>query len=148
MVSAGSSAFGSEWVFMAMHKNGMRPIHPGEILREEFLNPLGALTASFAQTASIPETILNDILCERQEITSDLALLLSNALGTTAKFWMNLQSAYDLRLAELAKNGESWYSVAIREGLAEAEAGQLTDLEDINSKWGGRAKKHLSKRRL
>jgi len=88
---------------MTMYKNGMRPIHPGEILREEFLNPSDTLTKCFAQTASIPETILNDILCERQEITSDLALLLSNALGTTAKFWMNLQSAYDLRLAELAK---------------------------------------------
>nr|WP_033351792.1 HigA family addiction module antitoxin [Pseudomonas luteola] len=63
--------------------------------------------ASFAQTASIPEITLNNILGEHQEITSDLALLLSNALGTTAKFWMSLQSAYDLRLAELAKNGNS-----------------------------------------
>jgi addiction module HigA family antidote len=132
-------------MFMAMHKNGMRPIHPGEILREEFLSPSGTLTASFAQTASIPETILNNILCERQEITSDLALLLSNALGTTAKFWMNLQSAYDLRLAELSENGDSWHSDSIREGLAEAEADQLTNLEDINSKWVGRAKAHLSK---
>ena len=130
---------------MAMYKNGMRPIHPGEILREEFLNPSGTLTANFAQTASISETTLNNILCERQEITSDLALLLSNALGTTAKFWMNLQSAYDLRLAELAENDDLWHSDAIREGLAEAEAGQVTDLEDINSKWIGRAKAHLSK---
>lgn len=128
-----------------MFKNGMRPIHPGEILREEFLNQSGTLTARFAQTASIPETTLNDILCERQEITSDLALLLSNALGTTAKFWMNLQNTYDLRLAELAKDDGSWHSESIREGLAEAEAGQLTDLEDINSKWVGRAKTHLSK---
>ncbi|XKY25405.1 HigA family addiction module antidote protein (plasmid) [Pseudomonas luteola] len=128
-----------------MHKNGMRPIHPGEILREEFLSPSGTLTASFAQTASIPEITLNDILFERQEITPDLALLLSNALGTTAKFWMNLQSAYDLRVAELAENDDSWHSESIREGLAEAEAGQLTDLEDINSKWVGRAKTHLSK---
>ncbi|WP_434155820.1 HigA family addiction module antitoxin [Pseudomonas sp. JZ134] len=128
-----------------MFKNGMRPIHPGEILREEFLNPSGTLTARFAQTASIPENILNDILCERQEITSDLALLLSNALGTTAKFWMNLQNAYDLRVAELAKDDDSWHSDAIQEGLAEAEAGQITDLEDINSKWIGRAKTHLSK---
>lgn len=128
-----------------MHKNGMRPIHPGEILREEFLNPSGTLAERFAQTASIPETILNDILCERQEITSDLALLLSNALGTTAKFWMNLQSAYDLRVAELSENDDSWHLESIREGLAEAEAGQLTDLEDINSKWVGRAKTHLSK---
>lgn len=128
-----------------MFKNGMRPIHPGEILREEFLNPSGTLTARFAQTASIPENILNDILCERQEITSDLALLLSNALGTTAKFWMNLQSAYNLRVAELAKGDGSWHLDAIREGLAEAEAGQITDLEDINSKWIGRAKTHLSK---
>ena len=128
-----------------MYKNGMRPIHPGEILREEFLNPSGTLAERFAQTASIPETILNDILCERQEITSDLALLLSNALGTTAKFWMNLQSAYDLRLAELAENGDSWHPDAIREGVAEAEACQITDLEDINSKWIGRAKAHLSK---
>ncbi|WP_312602576.1 HigA family addiction module antitoxin [Pseudomonas luteola] len=108
---------------MAMFKNGMRPIHPGEILREEFLNPSGTLTARFAQTASIPETTLNDILCERQEITSDLALLLSNALGTTAKFWMNLQNTYDLRVAELAKDDDSWHSESIREGLAEAEAG-------------------------
>ncbi|WP_420876103.1 HigA family addiction module antitoxin [Pseudomonas luteola] len=130
---------------MAMHKNGMRPIHPGEILREEFLSPSGTLTASFAQAASIPETTLNDILFERQEITPDLALLLSNALGTTAKFWMNLQSAYDLRVAELAENADSWHSGSIREGLAEAEAGHITDLEDINSKWIGRAKTHLSK---
>jgi addiction module HigA family antidote len=144
IASTGSSALDHEWMFMAMHKNGMRPIHPGEILREEFLNPSGTLTASFAQTISIPETTLNEILCERQEITPDLALLLSNALGTTAKFWMNLQSAYDLRLAEL-KDDDSWHSKSIREGLAEAEAGQLTDLEDINSKWVSRAKTRLPK---
>ena len=143
MVSAGSSAFGSEWMFMAMHKNGMRPIHPGEILREEFLNPSGTLTERFAQTASIPDTILNDILCERQEITSDLALLLSKALGTTAEFWMNLQGTYDLRLGELAKDDYLWHSDVILEGLAEAEAGQLTELTDINSKWIGRAKSRL-----
>lgn len=88
-----------------MHKNGMRPVHPGEILKEEYLQPLGITVAALARTLRVSAPTVNDIVRERRNVSADVALRLAAALGTTAQFWLNLQAAYDLRKAEM-ENGE------------------------------------------
>jgi antitoxin HigA-1 len=81
-------------------KNGMRPIHPGEILREEYLVPLRMSANAFAQKVGVPANRISYILSEERAITADTALRLARALGTSAQFWLNLQQLYDLRRAE------------------------------------------------
>jgi len=88
-----------------MHTNGMRPIHPGEILKEEFLEPLGVTPAALARALHVSAPTVNDIVRERRNVSADVALRLAKALGTTAQFWLNLQAAYDLRKAEI-ESGE------------------------------------------
>jgi len=81
--------------------NKMRPIHPGEILREEFLAPLGMSANALALELKVAAPRINDIVRERRAVTPDTALRLSCYFGTTPQFWLNLQSAYDLKMAEL-----------------------------------------------
>jgi addiction module HigA family antidote len=81
--------------------NRMRPIHPGEILREEFLGPLEMSANALALELKVAAPRVNDIVRERRAITPDTALRLACYFGTTAQFWLNLQSAYDLKVAEL-----------------------------------------------
>lgn len=83
-------------------KNGMRPIHPGEILREEFLVPLGMSASALATALHVPAPRINDIVRERRAISPDTALRLARYFGGDAQSWMNLQVAYDLRIAEKA----------------------------------------------
>ena len=83
-------------------KNKMRPIHPGEILREEFLVPLGMSANALAIALRVPAPRVNDIVLERRAITPDTALRLAQYFGGVAESWMNLQVAYALRQAELA----------------------------------------------
>jgi addiction module HigA family antidote len=75
------------------------PIHPGEILLEEFLNPMGITQYRLAQTISVPARRINEIVHGKRAISPDTALRLSRALGTSDRFWMNLQSRYDLDVA-------------------------------------------------
>ena len=82
-----------------MHTSGMTPIHPGEILREEFLAPLGMSAHALAMELRVPGPRINDIVREKRGISADTALRLSRYFGTTPEFWMNLQSAYELDLA-------------------------------------------------
>jgi addiction module HigA family antidote len=84
-----------------MHKNGIRPIHPGEILKEEYLEPLGITPAALARALHVSAPTVNDIVRQRRNISADVALRLAQALGTTAQFWLNLQATYDLRKAEI-----------------------------------------------
>jgi addiction module HigA family antidote len=86
-----------------MAGNKMRPIHPGEILREEYMSPLGLSANSLARALGVTPARINDIVRERRGITADTALRLARYFGTDARSWLNLQSAYDLRLAELAQ---------------------------------------------
>ena len=81
--------------------NRMRPIHPGEILREEFLGPLEMSANALALELKVAAPRINDIVRERRAITPDTALRLACYFGTTAQFWLNLQSAYDLKVTEL-----------------------------------------------
>ncbi len=80
----------------------MRPIHPGEILREEYLAPLGMSANKLAQAIGVPANRISQIVAEKRVLTADTALRLAKAFGTSPEFWLNLQIAYDLRLAERA----------------------------------------------
>jgi addiction module HigA family antidote len=75
------------------------PIHPGEILLEGFLNPMGITQYRLAQTISVPARRINEIVHGKRAISPDTALRLSRALCTSDRFWINLQSRYDLDIA-------------------------------------------------
>ncbi|OBS30289.1 addiction module antidote protein, HigA family [Tepidimonas fonticaldi] len=78
---------------------GMRPIHPGEVLREEFLIPLGLTPHALALALGVPATRINDIVRERRTITADTALRLAAFFGNSAEFWMGLQADHDMAVA-------------------------------------------------
>ncbi len=84
-----------------MVKNEMRPIHPGEILREEYLLPLEMSVNSLAHQLRVPATRLHEIVKERRAITADTAIRLAHYFGGDAQSWLNLQAAHDLRQAEI-----------------------------------------------
>lgn len=83
-----------------MATNKMRPIHPGEILREEFLLPLGLSANALALALHVPAPRINDIVRERRGVTPDTALRLARYFDTTPQFWLNLQTNFDLKQAE------------------------------------------------
>lgn len=83
-----------------MTTSKLRPIHPGEILREEFLVPLEMTPHALAMQLRVPAPRINDIVREKRGITADTALRLARFFNTTAQFWLNLQTAYDLNIAE------------------------------------------------
>ena len=85
-----------------MFKNGMRPVYPGEVLREDFLKPLGMSANALAKALSVPAPRINDVVCERRGISADTAMRLARYFGGDARSWLNLQSAYDLRVAEIS----------------------------------------------
>lgn len=87
-------------------KNGMRPVHPGEVLREEYLRPLDMSVNALAKRLGIPTSRLNDIVLERRGVSPDTAMRLARCFGGDARSWLNLQTAYDLRLAEIEKAKE------------------------------------------
>ena len=76
-------------------------IHPGEILREEFLRPMGISAYQLARNLHVPVPRINDIILERRGISADTALRLGRFFGTTEQFWMNLQATYELRAARV-----------------------------------------------
>lgn len=84
-----------------MIKNGMRPVHPGEVLREDFLSPLGLSANALARALHVTPTRINDIVRERRGVSADTALRLARYFGGDAQSWLNLQTAYDLRTAEI-----------------------------------------------
>lgn len=84
-----------------MLKNGMRPVHPGEILLEDYLKPLGLSVNALAKRLGVTASRMNDIVLARRGITADTALRLTRCFGGDAQTWLNLQSMYDLRKAEI-----------------------------------------------
>ena len=76
------------------------PIHPGEILREEFLLPMELTPYAVAQACGVPRTRIERLAREETPVTADTALRLGRFFGTTPSFWMNLQARYDLETAE------------------------------------------------
>ena len=85
-----------------MAKNGMRPIHPGEILREEFLAPLGMTPHALSKALHVTPSRMNDIVQEKRGITTDTALRLSCYFGGDPQSWLNLQHSYDLKITAKA----------------------------------------------
>lgn len=83
-----------------MFKNGMRPIHPGEILMEDYIKPMGVSVRAVAIALRVPYSRLSEITKGQRGVTADTALRLERYFGSEAQGWMNLQSAYDLRVAE------------------------------------------------
>ena len=103
-------------------KNGMRPVHPGEVLREDFLAALGMSANALAKALHVPAPRINDVVRERRGITADTALRLARYFGGDAQSWLNLQAVYDLRLAEIAnaKKIQREVKARVAEDLAEA----------------------------
>ena len=79
-----------------MDRRPKNPFHPGEILLEEFLDPLGMSQTAFAAKIGWTRTRLNELIRGKRGVTANAALDLADALGTSAKLWMNLQATYDL----------------------------------------------------
>ena len=85
-----------------MIKNGMRPVHPGEILREDYLGPIGMTANALATALHVTPARINDIVWERRGITAD------------AQSWLNLQTIYDLRQAEMKTGDRIAQTIALR----------------------------------
>jgi addiction module HigA family antidote len=86
-----------------MKTKKLAPIHPGEILREEFMKPRELSQNALARALNVPPRRINEIVMEKRSITADTALRLARFFGTTAELWTGLQADYDLRLARYEK---------------------------------------------
>lgn len=82
-------------------RNGMRPVHPGEVLQEDFLVPLGMSVNALAKALGVTAARINEIVRGRRGITADTAIRLARYFGGDAKSWLNLQMEHDLRVAEI-----------------------------------------------
>jgi addiction module HigA family antidote len=89
-----------------MFKNGMRPVHPGEVLLEDYIKPVGVSVRAVALTLHVPYSRLSEVVKGERGVTADTALRLERYFGSEARGWLNLQAAYELRIAEIA-NGKT-----------------------------------------
>jgi antitoxin HigA-1 len=76
----------------------LAPVHPGEVLQEDFLTPLGVTQYRLARSLSVPPRRINEIVHGKRAITADTALRLARFFGTSERFWLNLQTGYDLEV--------------------------------------------------
>ena len=83
-------------------KNAMRPVHPGEVLREDYLKPLNMSANALAVALKVPASRINDIVLERRGVTVDTAMRIVRYFGGDVQTWMNLQTAYEIKVAEKA----------------------------------------------
>jgi addiction module HigA family antidote len=83
---------------MSKKNSRMPPVHPGEILREDLIKPLGLTVTGLARELKLPVNRMSEIVNGRRALNADAALRLSRYFGTTPEFWVNLQAAYDLRV--------------------------------------------------
>ena len=83
-----------------MKNKKLPPIHPGEILREEFLEPMGISQYRLAKDISVPPRRINEIVHGKRSITADTALRLGRFFGMSPQFWLNLQTRYDLEVTQ------------------------------------------------
>ena len=83
-----------------MTEEKLKPVHPGKILQEEFLEPLGLSQNKLALALRVPARRINEIVLGKRRITADTALRLGRYFGMSARFWMNLQARFDLDTAE------------------------------------------------
>ena len=85
-----------------MTSDALGPVHPGEVLREEFLLPLGMSPYALAKALHVPRTRIERLVREETPVTPDTALRLARYLGTTAEFWLGMQTHYDIETAQRA----------------------------------------------
>lgn len=83
-------------------KRDLPPVHPGEILLEDFLTPMGITRYRLAKEIGVPQRRIDEICAAKRAITADTALRLARYFGTDAQSWMNLQAGYDLEVAAIA----------------------------------------------
>ena len=102
-------------------KNGMRPVHPGEILRDE-LDELGLSANALSRALGVPVNRVTTILNGQRGVSADTALRLARYFGTTPQLWLNLQKTWELRQAEAAAGQEIVKRVAPRQSTATGEA--------------------------
>ena len=96
-----------------MARKAHEPIHPGEILLEEFLQPMELSQYRLAKDISVPARRINEIVHGKRSITADTALRLARYLGTSERFWMNLQTRYDLEVVKGRLKGRLAKEVAV-----------------------------------
>lgn len=82
-----------------MKKKKLHSVHPGEVLQEEFLKPMGLSQNKLALNIGVPARRINEIVLQKRKVTADTALRLARFFGTSAQFWLGLQSQYDLDVA-------------------------------------------------
>jgi addiction module HigA family antidote len=87
-------------MIMATTKRTMPPIHPGEILLEDFLRPMAMTQYRLAKSICVPQRRIGEIIAGKRSITADTALRLARFFGTDAQSWMNLQTHYDLEITK------------------------------------------------
>ena len=102
-VTAGGVEFGD---VIDPGEGRLPPLHPGEVLREEFLDPLDMSAYALAKALSVPLNRITAILAGGRSVSADTALRLARFFGTTPDFWINLQGAHDLKVARLEHGGE------------------------------------------
>lgn len=85
-----------------MFKNGMRPVHPGEVLLQDYIKPMGVSVRAVALALHVPYSRLSRIINGERGVSADTALRLERYFGSEARGWLKLQSAYELRMAEIA----------------------------------------------
>ncbi|MCA3185660.1 MULTISPECIES: HigA family addiction module antitoxin [unclassified Cupriavidus] len=96
-------------------ENGLRPVHPGEVLREEFLVPLDMTANALAGMLHVTPARINEIVRGERGVTPVTALRLARYFGGTAEFWMNLQQTYDLKIARLEHEAEIFAEIQPRQ---------------------------------
>jgi addiction module HigA family antidote len=107
---------------MAMRMKRLPPIHPGEVLHEEFLKPMRLSQYRLAQDISVPPRRINEIVHRKRSITADTALRLSRYFGTSERFWLNLQNRYDLEVERARLRGRLKREVAVLRTAGAQEA--------------------------
>ena len=120
------------------------PIHPGEILEEEFMKPLGLSANALAHALDVPVTRISEIVRARRGVTADTALRLGRLLGTTAEFWLGLQSEFDLRVAR--RNSGRAISEAVSP-LRSARTSDALQVREARARYGPAAERGIDRRR-
>lgn len=113
------------------------PIHPGEILEEEFMKPLGFSANALARAIDVPVTRISEIVRGRRGVTADTALRLGRLFGTTPEFWLGLQSEFDLRVARRD------FGIAINEAVSPlkgSRAGDAMEVRERRARYGSPAR--------
>ncbi len=104
---------------MAARKQ-LTPLHPGEVLREEFMEPYGLSAYAVAKACKLPRTRIERIAREEMGISADTALRLAKLFGTTPEFWLNLQTRYEVEMAALAIGEDLNHIPTLRPGEVQA----------------------------